>query len=188
MTDRDIKAGKDTTSGMAGTERHVYGPRHLAALMPIVTRPAFRRRSPATAQVMADWPVIVGPALAAVTTPRGLSAGTLTIACAGPIAMELTHLADELRARINTHLGSATVTRLRFVQTVQPLTAAPPAVAAPPPATARAARAVSALPDGPVKDALAGLGALVLAGTEAEIPPAPAPRHERCKGGRTTTY
>ena len=98
-------------------ERHVYGPRPVSVLMPRLTRPAFRRRSPATAQVLADWAAIVGPAIAAVTTPRRLAAGTLTIACAGPIAMELQHLAGEVIARINTHLGSQVVTALRFVQT-----------------------------------------------------------------------
>jgi len=135
----------------------------LAALVPGVTRAAFRRRSPATAQVLADWALIVGPALAAVTTPRGLSAGTLTIACAGPVAMELAHLADELRGRINAHLGSQTVLRLRFVQTIPPRPAARPAPAPPARAVARAAAAVAGLPPGPLRDALAGLGALVLA-------------------------
>jgi hypothetical protein len=111
---------------------------------------------------MTEWPAIVGPALASLTTPRSLSSGTLTIACTGAMAMELAHLADELCSRINAHLGRQTVTRLRFVQTV----ASPPAQklppAPPPLATARAASAVAALPDGRLKDALAGLGAVVL--------------------------
>jgi hypothetical protein len=41
--------------------------------------------------VLADWSAIVGPAIAAVTTPRRL-APIVTIACAGPIAMEPQHL------------------------------------------------------------------------------------------------
>lgn len=147
---------------MATAERHVYGPRHVAALMPAVTRAAFRRRSPATAQVMADWATIVGPALAGIATPRGLSAGTLTIACAGPVAMELAHLSDELRARINTHLGRATVKRLRFVQSSPAALMEPVLASGPPRQDARAAAAVAGLTDGPLKDALAGLGALVL--------------------------
>ena len=102
---------------MNSDERFVYGPRPVGALMPRLTRAAFRRRSPATAQVMADWPAIVGPAIATVTTPRRLAAGSLTIACAGPIAMELQHLAGEVIARINAHLGSQAVATLRFVQT-----------------------------------------------------------------------
>jgi hypothetical protein len=157
---------------MATTERHVYGPRPVAALLPGVTRATFRRRAPATAQVMADWAQIVGPALAAVTTPRGLSAGTLTLACAGPVAMELAHLADELRGRINAHLGSQTVLRLRFVQTIPPRPEPPAAPAPPPRAVARAAAAVAGLQPGPLRDALASLGALVLAAAPDQKPAA----------------
>src|SRR5947209_95459 len=86
----------DTRSGMPAGQRHVYGPRALGALVPAVTRAAFRRRAPATAQVLTDWAAIVGPALADVTLPRRLQGGTLSISCAGPIAMELQHLTTEL--------------------------------------------------------------------------------------------
>lgn len=147
---------------MAGDRRHVYGPRPIAALVPALTRQAFRRRSPGTAQILADWPAIVGPALASVTTPRGLKAGTLTIACPGPIALELQHLADELRARVNGAVGAASVARLRFVQNGPP--AAPPL--APEPVDARAEReaerATASLPAGALHDALAALGRAVL--------------------------
>ena len=96
----------NTKSGMAIADRHVYGPRPLGALVPRIARPAFRARGAGTGQVMADWEAIVGPMLAAVSAPRRLAAGTLTIACAGPVAMELQHYATELISRINTHLGS----------------------------------------------------------------------------------
>ena len=65
---------------------------------------------------MADWPAVIGPALAATTTPQKLSSGTLTLACSGPVAMELTHLAPQIIQRINAHLGRQAVERLRFVQ------------------------------------------------------------------------
>jgi hypothetical protein len=144
-------------------ERHVYGPRPLGALVPAIARPAFRRRSPAAAQVMADWPAIVGPRLAAITTPRRLSAGRLTLACAGPVAMELQHLAPELIARINTHLGAAVVERLGFTQDIQD--AAPPAKPARKPTAEtirRADAAVAELPEGELRAALAALGRAVL--------------------------
>ena len=156
-------AEKDTVSGMNSDERHVYGPRSLGSLMPRLTRPAFRRRAPATAQVLADWSAIVGPAIAAVTTPRRLTHGTLTIACAGPIAMELQHLAGELIARINAHLGSQLVSGLRFVQTH--VVSAPNAAAPVRPDPARLARveaAVGRLPDGELRGALASLGRAML--------------------------
>lgn len=163
-------AGTDTKAGIATDRRHVYGPRPLGALLPGITRAALRRHTPAAAQVMADWPAIIGPALAAVTTPRRLAAGTLTLACAGPIALELQHLGDQVIARINAHLGSPAVLRLRFVQT------APMAPVAPAPqgpkrareqaaaqAAGQAAEAVVAhLPNGELRDALAALGRAVL--------------------------
>jgi hypothetical protein len=140
--------------------RHIYGPRPVGALLPALVRPAFRKRAPATAQVLADWEAIVGPALAAVTTPRKLFSGTLAIACAGPVAMELQHLSEELMARINGHLGRVAVTRLRFIQDVPPPLPAPP----PPRPQAREAarRAVASLPAGPLRDALEALGRVVL--------------------------
>ncbi|WP_415498186.1 DUF721 domain-containing protein [Acetobacter orientalis] len=119
------KAAPKTTRGKTGATPPPESPkraltaRSLAALLPAVTAPAFRRRSPASVQVFTDWADIVGPAHAAVTTPSKLSAGTLTIACAGPVAMELQHLSDALVARINTWCGHGLVARLRFVQDPQ---------------------------------------------------------------------
>ena len=84
------------------------------------------------------------PALAAVTQPLRLTAGSLTIACSGPIAMELSHLAPELMARINGGLGRVAVEQLRFVQTNQPArAAAKPAL--PPRPVALPARVATAL-------------------------------------------
>jgi hypothetical protein len=105
-------------------KRFLGGPRPLGALVPALTRPAFKRKSPAGAQIMADWPDLVGPALAAVTQPLRLASGTLTLACAGPVAMELQHLAPQLAGRINTALGRVAVERFRFVQQA-PAAAAP---------------------------------------------------------------
>jgi hypothetical protein len=136
-------------------------PLPLGSLIPAVTRPAFRKRSPAGAQILADWAQVVGPALAAVSSPLRLSAGTLTLACAGPVAMELQHLAPELIARINGHLGRAAVERLRFVQqSAAPPRARPipagrdPAAALPAPVAER----LSALPPGELREALENLG------------------------------
>lgn len=139
--------------------RFPTAPLPLGKLIPTVTRPAFRRRSPAGAQVLADWAQIVGPALAAVTSPLRLSAGTLTLACSGPVAMELQHLAPELIRRINGHLGRATVERLRFVQQALPgARAAPPAP--PPPAAplpGRVRERLQAVPEGDLRQALENL-------------------------------
>jgi hypothetical protein len=153
---------QDTKPSMPGTPRHVYGPRPVSALVPALTRATYRRRAPATAQVLADWEAIVGPALANVTAPRRLHGGTLAIACSGPVAMELQHLAPELLARINAHIGRMVVERLRFVQNPPPQESAT-AVPAPSLATCAAAeRAVASLPAGELRDALASLGRAVL--------------------------
>ncbi len=139
--------------------RHVYGPRPMSAVLPPLVRPAFKKRSPATAQVLQDWEIIVGPAIAGVTTPRKLFTGTLTIACVGPVAMELQHLAPTLIGRINGHMGHVIVSRLRFVQDLQPAKPAPPPRK---PADDAAAAAVAGLPEGPLRDALHQLGRMVL--------------------------
>jgi len=132
--------------------------------LPPITRTAFRRLSPDGAQLMADWPAVIGPALAAVTVPRRLAQGTLTLGCAGPVAMELQHLAPQLIARINGHLGRAAVARLRFVQdAARPLPAAAPApTPAPQPATLR--DAVAAVADPELRAALEKLTAGVYRG------------------------
>jgi hypothetical protein len=151
---------------MAKPDRFVYGPRPVGALVPALTRPAFRSHSAATAQVMIDWPTIVGPALALVTQPKRLSDRTLTIACAGPVAMELQHLALELVTRINTHLGGQVVRSLRFIQVGSfPRPAAPPRP--PPQAVAAAEAAVGDLPEGDLRTALIALGSAVLGASKA---------------------
>ncbi len=135
-------------------KRHVWGPRAVGGLVAGLTRPAFRRRSPATAQILADWRAIVGPALADVATPRRLSGTTLTLACSGPIAMELQHMSGELAARINGHLGRVAVERLRFTQEATPRPAAAPA----PSDTPGVPPIIAGVPPGALHDALARLG------------------------------
>lgn len=105
---------------------------------------------------MSDWPDIVGPHLAALTVPRRLSAGTLTVACSGPVAMELQHLAPAVIARINTTCGQGVVKRLKMVQDLTTVTPRP--ATQPRPRTAPAPLQIDDMPDGPLKDALGRLG------------------------------
>jgi hypothetical protein len=153
------KAGKTDEAPMP--ERRVWEPTAIAALLPAVTRPAFRKRSPAAARLLAEWPAAIGPAIAAVTTPQRLVGGTLTLGCAGPVALELQHLSAGLIERLNTWLGQAMIERIRFVQVATPPPASPARPA--PRASAEATRRVASLPPGPLRDALARLGAAVLA-------------------------
>jgi len=140
--------------------RHPYGPRSVAALLPTLLRPAFKKQAPTTGQLLADWEAIVGPAIAAVTTPRKLFSGSLSIACSGPMALELQHLQEQLMSRINGHLGRVAVTRLRFVQDMGAPRAPPPRPRPAPEPDASAA--VATVPPGPLHDALEGLGRAVL--------------------------
>jgi hypothetical protein len=129
-----------------------YAPRGIAALLAPVLRPAFRKRAPAAAHLLADWDSLAGPQLAARATPIKFSGGTLTLACSGSAAMELQHLAPQIISRLNQSIGQAMVERLRYVQQIP----APIAKAA-----ARPARHPTApppnLPEGPLGEALAKL-------------------------------
>ncbi len=157
-------ADDDTSKDMTIRRGIVHGPRSVGALMPGVTRSTFRRHSPAAAQIMADWPVIVGPKVASMTTPRRLDRGTLTIACAGAVAMDLHYVGVELINRINGHLGGQPVHSLRFTQAGMPRQPIPPP-RPPPEAVAEAEAAVADLPEGELRTALAALGRVVLGRT-----------------------
>ena len=154
-------ADDDTRTGMAGPTRFVYGPRALGSLLPDVTRQTFRKHNPASAQILADWEIIVGPKVASMTVPRRLVRGVLTIACAGPAAMDLHYMGIEVINRINTHLGGQPVHSLKFTQAGMPRKPRP-VRAAPPEAILEAEAAVADLPDGDLKAALAALGRVVI--------------------------
>jgi hypothetical protein len=137
-----------------GASRRTFVSLPLAQLVPPITRTAFRARSPAGADLMANWAAIVGPRLAEQTMPRKLSRGQLTIACSGPVGMELQHAAAVLIERINVQTGTRLVERLRFVQAQ--VAVRPPAMADSLPVVAEP---LEALPAGPLNEALAALGA-----------------------------
>ena len=138
-----------------GLARRAYAARGLAELVPGLTRAAYKKRSPAGALLMSDWASIVGPRLAGQTEPRRLSGTQLTIACAGPVAMELQHVSGVLIERINTHAGRRLVERLRFVQDslAVPTVSVARQVVAPEP--------VDGLQAGELNDALARLRAAI---------------------------
>ncbi len=137
------------------------GPHELGQIIPRLARPAFRKASPAAAQIMADWAEIAGPTgVLREAQPVRLSGGALTLACSGALALEISMLAPQVIERVNGHLGRAAVKQLRFVQASVP----PPAKArqrqAPSdaPLPPRAAAALATVPDGPLREALERLG------------------------------
>ena len=154
-------ADDDTSPGMEGRARFVYGPRALGSLVPNITRQTYRRHNPASAQIVADWEIIVGPKVASMTVPRRLDRGVLTIGCAGPVAMTLHYEGVALINRINAHMGGQPVHTLRFTQAGMPRKPQP-APALPPEAIQEAEAAVGDFPEGELRSALASLGRVVL--------------------------
>lgn len=148
--------------------RLAVGPVPVARLLASATRPVMRRVQAATARLALDWPQVVGPALAAVTAPERIAGGkdgrVLTIRAAGPVALELQHLAPQLIERVNAHLGPGAVARLRIVQAhtgfAEPQAPAPVPPRRPPDpaALARIEAALAEVPEGPLRDAMARLG------------------------------
>lgn len=104
-----------------------YAPRGIAAILAPVTRPAFRRRAPAAAQLLADWPQLAGPELAARAVPLKFAGGTLRLGCTGPTALELQYIAPQIIERLNLALGHKMVERLQFEQQPPRAPVTPPA-------------------------------------------------------------
>ncbi len=137
--------------------RH-YAPRGIAALLAPILRPALRRRGPALATLIEDWPSIAGGEIAARSLPVKFAAGTVTLACSGPDAVELQYGAAGLIGRINLALGSGSVVRLRFTDAVLPAAVLPKrsgrVLGEADRGSGRPARPVlSGLPEGPLREA-----------------------------------
>ncbi len=94
----------------------------LSHLVTRVTRRAVGSRSAGLARLVADWPLIVGPDLAARAVPIRLSArrrgagATLTLAAAPAEALALQHESGRLIQRIETHFGERLVDRITLAQ------------------------------------------------------------------------
>jgi len=148
------KPGPDKAAD-EGFARRSFVTRGIAEMVPGLTRAAYKKKSPAGALLMSEWASIVGPRLAEETEPRRLSGTQLTIACSGPMAMELQHVSSTLIERINTHAGRKLVERLRFVQEplAMPRVAGPRKLVAPEP--------VQGIEAGALHDALARLRAAI---------------------------
>ncbi len=149
---QDVPPRADARNVLPSAEARNYAPRGISALLAPVLRPAFRKRAPAAAQLLADWPSLAGPELAARAAPIKFAGGTLTLACTGPTAMELQLNAQSLISRLNLGLGNAMVERLRFVQQAPGIAA--PALKSP---VRGALPRPENLPDGELGEALARL-------------------------------
>ncbi|GBR53803.1 hypothetical protein AA106555_1444 [Neokomagataea thailandica NBRC 106555] len=96
-----------------------YGTKQIGAFVTQITQPAFKKKSPILIRLALNWEEFVGPYIAQQTEPRRLSAGTLTLACSGPVAMELQHQSVQLLERINASCGLRGVHAIERIKLVQ---------------------------------------------------------------------
>lgn len=148
----------------------------LSALALKSAAKALKKRGFVQGAIVGRWVEIVGEALAAVSMPERLvfpnaegAGATLHIKVAGPLALELQHLAPIVIERINSHFGYAAVAEIRLHQgAVSGLK--PPARTETRPLDAeeeaRLAGLVRPVQDPDLKAALAELGRKVLASDE----------------------
>lgn len=115
----------------------------LAALFPKLTKQVFENYGFSTAQLIADWPAIVGPELAESTIPEKLKwpkgtpeyldadeqaggfknqsrGATLVLRVDGPRSLEVQFGASQIMERINGYFGYKAVTEIRIIQAPVP--------------------------------------------------------------------
>lgn len=146
------------------------GLRAIARELPDVTRGALAKRGFAAARVIADWPEIVGQALAESSIPerlvkaRGADSATLVVRVRPAAALELQHSLPQVIERVNGYFGFRAVDRLRLVQ--GPVVARRRRVLPTPPVLSPAAEqaletTLAPLANSPLYDSLAQLGRAV---------------------------
>ena len=160
------KAASEAREKDRGTSRQ-GGMRVLAAALPRIAGRALGRRGFAEAGIVTDWGAIVGEALARQSLPLKVAfppgrreEGVLQVLVAGPLALELQHLAPQVLERVNAYLGYRAVTQLKLRQ--GPLPPRPRPAPEPPPlpplAEAELKRQTAPVEDDALRDALEGLG------------------------------
>lgn len=158
-------------------------PKPLADLVGPILGPALARQGFADADILASWPEIVGPSLAAVSRPlrvewpRRFPGGperaepaTLVLRVTGAFALEAQHSAPLIIERVNAFYGWACIGRLVLKQgPVARPAARSRAVREPSEAQRRrVAEAVAGVAEAPLRSALERLGCAV---AEAEARP-----------------
>lgn len=157
---------RETKSDFVPTRpRTPLGSKPVGRVVGNITRGVMRRRGFRDVAILDNWPAIVGPQLAHWSQPvrlsqRGAEGGVLTIRVEGAMALEVQHLAPMIMERVNTYYGHNTVRRLAIQQgPVVPLTQAKSVAEPDAESVASAHAALDGLEDGPLKHALARLGA-----------------------------
>lgn len=125
---------RDMARPQAPLRRAQLGPRAVGSWVPRLTKPAFEKFGFSAAALITDWPVIVGAALAAATSPERLkwpklparSSGvegeamrppaTLVLAVDPSRALDVQYQERQIVERINGYFGYRAVGELRIVQ------------------------------------------------------------------------
>ena len=90
--------------------------RHVTEGLGVITQRLGLAEPERIGAALTCWPDVVGPAIAAHSTPRSLGRGTLTVEVAGPEwTTELRYLEGDVLARLAERLGPDLVTAVRFV-------------------------------------------------------------------------
>jgi hypothetical protein len=154
---------------------HSSWSRPLADLVDAVIDPVLARQGFGESQIVLYWEDIVGERLAAMSEPLALkwpprgpartehAPATLVVRVETGFALELQHLAAIVIERVNSYLGFACIDRLALRQ--GPVTRRAQAARKRPPspkAVAAAEAMVHDVSEGPLREALARLGAHVI--------------------------
>jgi hypothetical protein len=161
------------TPAKPGWKANSIRARSVGEFVPNLMRPAFEKFGFPAAAILTDWAAIAGPELASYTAPERLkwprkTAGAADVASekgallilrvAGARALEVDHLRPRLIERINAAFGYRAVSEIRIIQAPLPKSGRDsPADAAA--GAGRDHQLVAALPEGPLKHALARMAA-----------------------------
>lgn len=103
--------------------KRTNAPKALGVALGRLTRPVFKQRGVALAEIINRWAEIAGPLLYAETQPEKLvyaagagHAATLEISVSPAFALELQHLSPLIIEKINGYFGYRAVERLRLRQ------------------------------------------------------------------------
>lgn len=144
--------------------------KHFAAL----AKESFQRHGFASEQIAAQWPAIVGEALAASAKPERIKwprtaeaqrqklGGTLVLRASAGLALEVHYEIPRIIERVNQYLGYGAISAVKVVQTSE-LPIAPPAPPKRPSAqaTAQWTKSITGIEDDDLKSALARLALAV---------------------------
>ena len=147
------------------------GPRPIARMLPEIAGKILGKKGLGFGVLITEWETIVGPETARRALPVRLAfppgrrdGATLHLRVAGAHAVEMQHTAPQLIDRVNAFMGYRAVEALKFVQTGR--TKPPPVSARPlaPSEAAQLAERVGGVENDELREALAALGASVVAG------------------------